>query len=111
MVSFQDENNYVKAAQFMDWFCVDDSILWVNLEQYIIKKERIYSPSSMAKMLTHFSNQGEGSKDFYDFMEHMYNSEKFIELETKTIISMAYSFYQVHAGTVHFFGILEEDLN
>ena len=32
MVTFQDENNYVKAAQFMDWFCIDDSILWVNLE-------------------------------------------------------------------------------
>lgn len=80
MVTFQDEKNYVKAAQFMDWFCIDDSILWVNLEQYAIKKERIFSPESFVKLLQHFSNQGEGSKEFYDFMEHQFASEMFKDL-------------------------------
>ena len=44
-------------------------------------------------------------------MEHLFASEKFKDMQTKTIISFAYSFYQVHAGTVHFFSMLEEDLN
>lgn len=70
MITFNDEKNYVKTAQFMDWFCIDDSVLWVNLEQYVIKKERIFSGPSLLKILQHFSNQGEGSKDFYDFIEH-----------------------------------------
>ena len=95
----------------MDWFCIDDSHLWVNLEQYVIKKERIFSGASLLKILQHFSNQGEGSKDFYDFIEHQYTSGNFKELSTKQIVSVAYSFYQVHAGTVHFFSGLEEDFN
>lgn len=32
MMTFQDEKNYVKVAQFLDWFCIDDKLLWVNLE-------------------------------------------------------------------------------
>ena len=32
MILFQKEKNYAKAAQFMDWFCIEDKYLWVNLE-------------------------------------------------------------------------------
>lgn len=70
LITFQDEKNYVKTAKFLDWYCIDDPHLWINLEQYVIKKERNFSPDSFVKLLHHFSNQGEGSKDFYDFMEH-----------------------------------------
>jgi len=38
MVTFSKEENFVKAARFMDWYCIDDKNLWVNLELYIIKK-------------------------------------------------------------------------
>lgn len=32
LVTFVDEKNYMKAAQFMDWYCIEDKFLWVNLE-------------------------------------------------------------------------------
>ena len=74
LVTFQDEKNYMKAANFMDWYCIADKLLWVNLEQYIIKKDRIFSPTSYVHILTHFSNQVEGSRDFYDFYEFLFTS-------------------------------------
>ena len=40
----------------MDWYCVDDKFLWINLEQYIMKKENIFSANSLLLLLTHFSN-------------------------------------------------------
>lgn len=67
--------------------------------------------NSLIKLITHFSNQNEGSRDFYDFFEFLYSSKAFDEATTKDIIQVAYSYYQVHAGTVYFFGMLEEDLN
>ena len=51
LVTFKDEANYVKTAQFMDWFCIDDTNLWVNLEQYVLKKERIFSGGSLLRLL------------------------------------------------------------
>lgn len=76
-----------------------------------MKKERKFSPASYMSMLTHFSNQSEGSRDFYDLYEYLYNSHVFDEQPTKDIIQIAYSYYQVHAGTIHFFQGLEQDLN
>jgi len=57
------------------------------------------------------SSQSEGSKDLYDFYEYLYSSDMFKNMSTSDIISIAYSFYQVHAGTINFFGALEADLN
>jgi hypothetical protein len=110
MISFQDEKNYVKAAQFLDWFCVDDKLLWVNMEQFILKKDRIFSAHSYISLLSHFSNQSEGSRDFYDFFEHKFHSKVFVKCTDEEIVSIAYSFYQVHAGTIQFFKNLENDL-
>ena len=93
LITFQDEKSYVKAAQFMDYFCIDDKLIWVNLEQYIIKKDRIFSPRSYIKLLTHFSNQVEGSQDFYDFFEFLYSSKVFDKESTEDLIQIAYSFY------------------
>lgn len=76
----------------------------------MIKKEKIFSEQGYIKMMTHFSNQSEGSRDFYDFFEFQYSSGVFDECDTKDIINVAYSYYQVHAGTVNFFGKLEDDL-
>lgn len=56
MITFQEEKNYVKVAQFLDWFCIDDKLLWVNLEQFILKKERRFSSESYIKLMTHFAN-------------------------------------------------------
>ena len=93
MITFQDDKNYVKVAQFLDWYCVDDKLLWVNLEQFILKKERIFSYDSYIKLLSHFSNQNEGSRDFYDFYEFMYTSKIFEKATTEELISIVYSFY------------------
>ena len=102
-MTFQDEKNYVKVAQFLDWFCIDDKLLWINLEQYVERKDKIFSADSYIRLLRHFSNQNEGSRNFYDNYEHMYNSKMFDKQQTKDIVQIAYSYYQVHAGTVHFF--------
>jgi len=56
MITLQDEKTYVKVAQFLDWYCIDDRLLWVNLEQFILKKERIFSFQSYIKILSHFAN-------------------------------------------------------
>ena len=73
----------MKVANFLDWFCLDDKLLWINLEQYILKKERIFSSESYIKLISHFSNQNEGSRDFYDFYEFLYSSKSFDKLTTK----------------------------
>lgn len=111
MITFQEEKNYAKVAQFLDWYCVPDKLLWVNLEQYLLKKERIFGAEAYIKILQHCANQSEGSRDLYDFYEFLYNSKTFEKLSTPDIISIAYAFYQVHAGTIYFFEQLEEDLN
>jgi len=111
MVTFTNEKSYIKTVQFLDWYCTDDKLLWVNLEQFLIRKEKIFTKEGYIKILNHFSNQSEGSRDFYDFFEFQYNSKVFEDCDTKDIINIAYAFYQVHAGTVHFFERIEEDLN
>jgi hypothetical protein len=69
IITFTQEKSYVKAARFMDWYCIADPTLWVNLETYVIKKETMFSPQSFIAILSHFSSQAEGSRDFYDFLE------------------------------------------
>jgi len=55
LVLFTDEKSNVKAARFMDWYCVNDATLWVNLETYVIKKENMFKPHSFIAILSHFS--------------------------------------------------------
>lgn len=86
----------------MDWYCISDTNLWVNLEQFVVKKESIFKPESLLTILSHFSAQHEGSRDFYDFFEFLFNSQKFKTLSTHDLISLVYSFYTVHAGTTTF---------
>lgn len=107
---FTEEKSFVKAARFMDWYCVNDPILWVNLESYIIKKENKFSAVSLIAIASHFSSQMEGSRDFYDFIEFQYNSSVFDKCSTHDIITLLYSFYQVHAGTTSFLGSLANDV-
>jgi hypothetical protein len=56
IVLFTEEKSFVKAARFMDWYCVNDPILWVNLESYIIKKENKFSAMSLIAITSHFSS-------------------------------------------------------
>jgi hypothetical protein len=39
LVLFTNEKSFVKAARFIDWYCISDSNIWINLEQYVVKKE------------------------------------------------------------------------
>jgi hypothetical protein len=32
MITFQNPKSYVKVATFLDWFCIEDTNLWINLE-------------------------------------------------------------------------------
>jgi hypothetical protein len=111
LVTFQDERSYVKAARFIDIFCVDDKFLWVNLEMFLMKKEKIFSPKSVVELMGHFSSQNEGSRDFYDWIEFNYESKFFDKgCSTHDLISLGYNFYLVHAGTINFFEHYGEDL-
>lgn len=100
LITFTNEKNFVKAARFMDYYCIADPNLWVNLEVYTMKKDNIFGPSSMIQVLSHFSAQQEGSRDLYDFFEFQYNSEKFKDVSTHELITLVYAFYSVHAGSV-----------
>ena len=110
LVFFQEEANFLKAARFLDWYCVADTELWVNLEQYIIKKEHIFQAETLVTILTHFAAQQEGSRDFYDFYEFCYNSQRFQGLATHDLITLVYSFYSVHAGTTTFMNEIADSL-
>ena len=39
IITFSNEKSFVKAARFMDWYCIQDPVLWINLETYVIRKE------------------------------------------------------------------------
>lgn len=82
---------------------VDDKFLWINLELFLMKKEKLFSPKSYVEIMGHFASQQEGSRDFYDFYEFLYMSKTFDNLSTHDLISFGYNFYTVHAGTVNFF--------
>ena len=86
----------------MDLFCIEDSYLWVNLETFILKKENNLSPKTLIQCLSHFASQQEGSQDFYDYMEYNFHSEKFEKIDVTDLITIGYSFYQVHAGSHSF---------
>lgn len=102
LITFTKEENYVKAARFMDWYIIDDTTLWVNLELNVIKKENMFSPKNLIIIASHFAAQQEGSQDFYDFIEFQYNSDKFKDLPTHDLITLVYTYYSVHAGTKGF---------
>lgn len=55
MITFMDEKSYVKTAKFLDLFCIEDKHLWVNLELFLMKKERSFSAKSMIEIMSHFS--------------------------------------------------------
>jgi hypothetical protein len=103
LVTFQDEKSYVKTAKFLDIFCIDDKYLWINLELFLMKKEKLFSPKSMIEIMAHFASQSEGSRDFYDYFEFLYLSKVFDKLSTHDYITLGYNFYLVHAGTINFF--------
>ena len=110
-ITFTKEENYVKTARFLDWFIVDDATLWVNLEMNLFNKEHMFSPKSLIVIAGHFAAQQEGSQNFYDFLENQYNGGKFAKVETHDLITLAYAFYQVHAGSKAFMNDIAGDLN
>lgn len=110
LITFKDEKSYVKAAKFMDLYGIDDKYLWINLEIFLMKKEKIFSPKSYILIMNNFASQNEGSRDFYDFFEFNYMSKVFENVSTHDLISIGYNFYLVHAGTVNFFQHYSDDL-
>ena len=40
----------------MDWYCINDVTLWINLETYVIKKENLFSAQSFIAILSHLSS-------------------------------------------------------
>jgi hypothetical protein len=98
-----DEKSYVKVAKFLDIYCIQDKYLWINLELFLMKKDRMFSGKSYVDIMNHFSSQQEGSRDFYDFYEFNFLSKAFDKVSTHDMISLGYNFYQVHAGTINFF--------
>ena len=46
----------------------------------------------------------------YDFYEFLYSSDVFKNVSTHELITLVYSFYSVHAGSVNFMKTASEDL-
>ena len=46
----------MKTAKFLDIFCIDDKFLWINLEMYLMKKERMFSAKSLVEIMGHFAS-------------------------------------------------------
>lgn len=44
-------------------------------------------------------------------MENQYNGRKFDKVETHDLVTLAYAFYQVHAGSKAFMNDIAGDLN
>jgi hypothetical protein len=103
LITFMDEKSYVKTAKFLDLYCIEDKYLWINLELFLMKKEKMFTPKVMVDIMSLFSAQMEGSRDLYDFFEFHFLSKTFDKLNTHDFISLGYNFYKVHAGTVNFF--------
>ena len=110
LISFSQEKSYIKVAQFMDLFCIDDSLLWVNLELFTMKKEKTFTPQGLIRIMTHFARQQEGSRDFYHYIEYMFYSENFEKCSLSDYISLGHNFYTVHTGSVSFFGDYSDKL-
>ena len=47
LITFTNEKNFLKAARFMDFYCIADSDLWVNLEMYTVRKDNLFTPSGL----------------------------------------------------------------
>ena len=56
LVTFMDEKSYVKTAKFLDIYCINDKYLWVNLELFLMKKDRMFSAKSYIEIMSHFSS-------------------------------------------------------
>jgi hypothetical protein len=55
-VTFEEEESYILASEFMDLYCISDNMLWVNLESFILKKSELFTPIGLIKILGHFSS-------------------------------------------------------
>ena len=55
LITLTNDKNFVKAARFMDYYCVSDPNLWVNLEVYTMKKDNLFGASPLIQVLSHFS--------------------------------------------------------
>jgi hypothetical protein len=58
-----DEKSYVKTAKFLDLYCIEDKYLWINLELFLMKKEKMFTPKVMVDIMSLYSAQREGSRD------------------------------------------------
>lgn len=56
LITFQDEKSYVKTAKFLDLYCIDDKYLWINLELFLMKKEKMFSAKSIVQIMSAFSS-------------------------------------------------------
>ena len=110
LITFTNEKNFLKAARFMDFYIINDPNLWVNLEMYTMRKDNLFGASGLIQVLSSFSAQQEGSRDLYDFFEFQYSSDTFKKITTHELITLLYSFYSVHAGSVNFMEKVYEDL-
>jgi len=50
IITFKEEATFVKTAKFMDWYCLVEPTIWVNLELYTIKKENVFKGTALITM-------------------------------------------------------------
>jgi hypothetical protein len=56
-------------AKFLDIFMVEYPEVWAKVESAILKRKNSMQPQDLIEIIKHFSNQGEGTEEFYDQVE------------------------------------------
>ena len=98
ILSFTNENNYYKTAKFLDWYNINDINIWFNLERVLTRKRESISSEILVKVMDHFSNQNEGSDEYYDMYQYLFWSGHFDKLNNSLFISLGYNLFLVQGG-------------
>lgn len=98
VLSFTDDNNYYKTVKFLDWYNIDDNNIWFNLERVLTRKRESLKPEILLKVLDHFSNQNEGSDEYYDMYQYLFWSGHFDKVNNSLFFSLGYNLFVVQGG-------------
>lgn len=102
VMAMSQNETLVLIARFGDLYVVNDPNFWQYLERKLYQRLDKMTTDEIISVLVNFSNQNEGSEDFYDRIEK-YLAPHLKGFGIKELAAIALSFYQAKRGTVDFF--------
>ena len=92
-----------KICKVLDLLVINEHSIWLLLENKVKQKCLQIEKGDLVNIISHFSNQLEGSRSLYMVFEHLYASKVFRENNLDELISLGTSFYNVREGSISFF--------